>query len=102
MISLLPKSTTMNLAGVVPGWLIGFLVREDDGTCEYRMLPVISLIGDATTGDVEPVVMLPDGRAARAADVGERAFAAGPHEDVRKIAAAHAATRGCVPRSAAA
>lgn len=90
----------MSFAGIVPGWLIGFLIREDEHACEYRMLAVVSLVGDAA-GNIEPVVMLPDGRTARAGDVGVRAFAAGPDEDVRKIAAAHAATRGRVFRAAA-
>jgi len=83
----------VSIAGVVPGWLIGYLVREDDATCEYRLLPVVSLVGEAD-GDIEPVVMLPDGRTARASDAGERVFAAGPDEDAFKIANAHASQRG--------
>lgn len=83
----------MSIAGIVPGWLIGYLVREDTTTCEYRLLPVVSLVGDPD-GEIEPVVMLPDGKTARASSVGDRAFAAGPDEDANKIAMAHAARRG--------
>lgn len=91
----------MSIAGVVPGYLIGYLVREDDTTCEYRLLPVVSLVGDPD-GEIEPVVMLPDGRTARASAVGERAFSAGPNEDITKIANAHAKTRGRRARRVAA
>jgi hypothetical protein len=91
----------VSIAGVVPGWLIGYLVREDATTCEYRLLPVVSLIGDPD-GEIEPVVMLPDGKAVRASSAGARAFAAGPTEDATKIAAAHAAGRGRRVRGVAA
>ena len=91
----------MSFAGIVPGWLIGYLVREDQHVCEYRTLAVISLVGDPA-GNVEPIVMLPDGQTLRASEVGERAFAAGPDDDVRKIAAAHAASRRRALKSIAA
>lgn len=86
----------MSIAGIVPGWLIGYLVREDEDTCEYRLLPVVSLIAgtSGSEADIEPVVMLPDGQTVRASDVGPRAFSAGPRDDAEKIAAAHAAERG--------
>lgn len=91
---------TVNIAGIVPGWLIGYLVAEDDTSCDYRILSVVSLIAG---GDgIEPVVMSPDGRTLRASEVGVAAFAAGPGDDVQKIAEAHAAGRGRVVRSAAA
>lgn len=90
------KNRPVSIAGIVPGWLIGYLVREDDTTCEYRLLPVVSLVGDVESGEIEPVVMLPDGKTVRASDVTGRAFAAGPNEDAGKIAAAHAAGRGRV------
>lgn len=91
----------MTIGGVVPGWQIGYLAREDATGCEYRMLDVISLI--TTEGGIEPVVMSPDGQALRASAVGlELAFAVGPDEDANKAAQAHAARRGRVVRSAAA
>ncbi len=91
----------MSIAGIVPGWLIGYLTREDDATCEYRMLAVVSLV--AVNGAIEPIVMTPDGRTIRASEVGlERAFAAGPDEDVQKVAQAHAAGRSRSVRSVAA
>jgi hypothetical protein len=91
-----------NIAGIAPGWLIGYLVHEDDAGCEYRLLPVISLAGDPGGGPaIDPIVMLPDGQTARASSVAETAFSVGPTDDAQKIAAAHAATRGRSLRSAA-
>jgi hypothetical protein len=91
----------MSISGIVPGWLIGYLFAEDDTVCEYRVLPVVSLIAD-DDGTIETVVMVPDGQTLRASDLPGRAFAAGPNEDVSKIAAAHAAQRGRAVRGAAA
>lgn len=90
----------MSIAGIVPGWLIGYLTREDDETCEYRTLSVVSLV--AFNGAIEPIVMTPDGRTVRDSEVGlERAFAVGPDDDVEKVAQAHAAGRGRTARAAA-
>lgn len=91
----------MNIASILPGWLIGFVVGEDDVTCEYRILPVISIIANPD-GSLDAIVMSPDGKPARAQDIGELAFAAGPGDDLHKIATAHATTRGRTARSLAA
>jgi hypothetical protein len=89
-----------SIAGITPGWLIGYLTQETETECEYRLLPVVSLIADGE-GSIEPVVMLPDGRTARASSVAPTAFAVGPQDDGNKIAAAHAAGRGRTVRAAA-
>ena len=81
----------MSIAGIVPGWLIGYLVEDDGETCSYRTLHVVSVVvGD--DGSIDPIIMTPDGQTLRADDIPGRAFAAGPTEDVRKIALAHALT----------
>lgn len=90
----------MSVGSIAPGWLIGFVTRDDGVTCEYRTLDVITIV--VADGAIEPIVMTPDGRTIRADEVGlERAFAVGPGEDVRKVAQAHAAKRGRTIRAAA-
>ncbi len=83
----------MSIAPITPGWLIGYLVSEDDDTCHYRLLPVVSL-AQGTDNSIEPIVATPDGKMVRADALPGRAFSVGPGEDANKIAAAHAASRG--------
>lgn len=79
---------------IVPGWKVGYLVSDYAETSEYRVLPVVAI---AETADgLEPVVMAPDGKIARASELGETAFSVGPDECVERIAQAHAARRGHV------
>lgn len=84
----------MSLAGMTPGWLIGYLVSDDGETCTYRTLQVISLAAREGGDEIDAIVMEPGGKPMRADDIPGRAFAVGPTEDVRKIALAHASTMG--------
>lgn len=84
----------MSIAGMAPGWLIGYLVDDDGETCTYRTLPVVSLAASVDGEELDAVVMEPGGKPMRADDIPGRAFAVGPTEDVRKVALAHAATNG--------
>lgn len=83
----------MSIAGMAPGWLIGYLVEDNGETYTYRTLPVVSLAA-RTDGEIDAIVMEPGGKPMRADDIPGRAFAVGPHEDVRKVALAHAVTAG--------
>lgn len=74
---------------MAPGWLIGYLVKDDGDTCSYRTLHVVSLAAKPD-GSIDPIVMTPEGATVRADDIPGRAFAVGPSEDVRKVALAHA------------
>lgn len=79
---------------MAPGWLIGYLVKDDGEMCTYRMLPIVSLTAKNGSDEIDAVVMTPTGTPMRADDIPGRAFAAGPDDDVRKIALAHAVTLG--------
>ncbi len=83
----------MSIAGMTPGWLIGYLVNDDGETRSYRTLNVVSLAA-RDDGTIDPLVMTPDGRTLRADDIPGRAFAVGPTEDVNKVALAHATAAG--------
>lgn len=84
----------MSFAGMTPGWLIGYLIGDDGETCTYRMLEVVSLAARDGGDEIDAIVMTPTGKPVRADDIPDRAFAVGPTEDVRKVALAHASTRG--------
>lgn len=76
---------------IVPGWKVGYLVKETPDGADYRVLPVIAIAEHA--GKLEPVVMTPTGKIAKASEIGETAFSVGPDESAEKIARAHAASR---------
>ena len=86
------SNCTVTTHAIAPGWKVGYLVRETNEACDYRVLPVVS-IAEVPNG-LEPVVMTPDGRTVRASEVGATVFAVGPDESAEKIAQAHAASRG--------
>lgn len=82
----------MSTIALVPGWKVGYLVGETDEVCDYRILPVIAIA--EVPGGLEPVVMTPNGKIARASEIGETVFSVGPDESTEKVAQAHAAQRG--------
>ena len=86
------SESTVTPHAIVPGWKVGYLVRETAEACDYRVLPVVSIT--AVPGGLEPVVMTPGGHTVRASEVGDIVFAVGPDESTEKIAQAHAALRG--------
>jgi len=85
-------SSNVSTIALVPGWKVGYLVAEDAESCDYRILPVIAIAEGL--GNLEPVVMTPNGKLARASEIGETAFSVGPDECAEKITQAHAAARG--------
>ena len=86
------SQSNVSTIAIVPGWKVGYLVGETAEACDYRILPVVAIaqVGDA----LEPVVMAPNGKIARASALGETVFSVGPDESAEKIAQAHAAARG--------
>ena len=84
--------SNVSTIALVPGWKVGYLVSENDEFCDYRILPVIAIA--EVPGGLEPVVMAPNGKLARASEIGETVFSVGPDESAEKVAQAHAAARG--------
>lgn len=84
----------MSIAGMAPGWLIGYLTADDGEWYTYKLLPVVSLAARAGSEELDAIVMEPGGKPMRADDIPGRVFAVGPTEDVRKVALIHAKNDG--------